>query len=87
SLLSNRKGKVVSGITIFLETDTVNPALAEILSDASAAYVEGEMAALRIMLYDPALNRRLSLAGSKHIALNKGLIDKLESLDIEYHIN
>ncbi|MDE6034230.1 MAG: DNA polymerase III subunit alpha [Muribaculaceae bacterium] len=87
SLLSNRKGKVVSGITIFLETDTVNPALAEILSDASATYVEGEMAALRIMLYDPALNRRLSLAGSKHIALNKGLIDKLESLDIEYHIN
>lgn len=87
SLLSNRKGNVVSGITIFIDSDTINPALAEILSDASSTIIEGEMAALKIMLYDPALNRRLSLTGAKQIALNKRLIDKLESLDIEYHIN
>lgn len=85
SLLSERQGKVINGISLEIESDRVEPALASILTESSA-HVDGEMGSLEIRVYDNALNRELTLSSPMKIAINKKLIDNLESINIPYHV-
>ncbi|MDE6145050.1 MAG: hypothetical protein K2F96_02100, partial [Muribaculaceae bacterium] len=86
SLLSEMKGKVVRGISIQLMTDRIEPALADILRESAQSKGEGETGRLEVRIYDPTLNRGLTLTSPVGVAINKKLVERLESIDVDYQI-
>lgn len=84
-LLQDVKGQWLSGITIKLNSQAINPNLIEILSDHMNSTNENHRS-LSFMVYDPEINRSIKLTSPQTIPLNRELITKLESMDIEFTI-
>ncbi|MDE7388736.1 MAG: hypothetical protein K2M97_05735 [Muribaculaceae bacterium] len=85
SLLSDERGRAVRGIIINLPSDKVNETLCQLVGDHMRSS-ESDRGELRIRVYDPKLNRAVTLNSGVRIPVNRKLIEMLESLDIEFQI-
>ena len=79
------KGKLISGITIKLKTQDVNPNLMDVLEEHMNSTDE-DRHPLSFEVFDPEINRTIKLASNKTIPLNRALTSKLESMEIEFTI-
>ena len=84
-LLEEVKGKLISGITIKLKTQDVNPNLMDVLEEHMNSTDE-DRHPLSFEVFDPEINRTIKLASNKTIPLNRALTSKLESMEIEFTI-
>ncbi|MBR5331678.1 MAG: DNA polymerase III subunit alpha [Muribaculaceae bacterium] len=85
-LLQDVKGQLLSGITINLNTQNINPNLMDVLDEHIASSNE-DRRPLSFTIFDPEINRTIKLASSRSIPLNRELTTKLESMDIEFTID
>ena len=83
--LDDLKNRVVKGIALSMSTTTFNQNFVDMLREhaRSSTTDHGE---LRLNLYDPKLNRGVSLTAQQTIPVNKQLIEMLESENIQYSI-
>ncbi len=87
-LLSEVKGKLISGITIKVTPSEAESALSAVLSQRIVNKGKDENAgSLHLYLYDPETNRGASMTSSKRVHLDRKLINDLQDLDIEFKVN
>ena len=79
------KGQLLSGITINLNKEAINPNLMELLSEHIKSTTEDHRA-LSFNIYDPEINRSVKLASALTIPLNRNLINLLDSMEINFTI-
>ena len=84
-LLQDVKGQLLSGITINLNKEAINPNLMELLSEHIKSTTEDHRA-LSFNIYDPEINRSVKLASALTIPLNRNLINLLDSMEINFTI-
>ena len=85
SLLEQQKGKLVSGITINLETDQLNENMHGVLNDMITSTSDDRMP-LYIRIHDPELNRSLRLSTAVKIPVNRHSLTTLEEMSIDFDI-
>ena len=87
-LLSEVKGKLISGITIKVTPEEAENALSAILSTRLAKPGEHENTGnLRLYLYDPATGRGASLSSSRRLRLDRKLLNDLKDANVEFEVN
>jgi DNA polymerase-3 subunit alpha len=87
SLLSDIRGRHIRGIAIKLAVDQVDDTLCSLLRDFAANTGDGtERGELNVVIYDPKLNRSVTLNSGVRIQLNRHLIQVLESQEIEFSV-
>lgn len=84
-LLQDIKGEWLSGITIQLNTQDISSNLIDVLNDHINSTTENHRS-LSFIMYDPEINRSIKLLSKKTIPLNRELVTKLESMNIEFSI-
>lgn len=84
-LLQDVKGQLINGITIKLRKDQINQTVHDILNEHIKSTTEGR-GALNFNIFDPEINRTVKLSSSIKIPLNRELVEKLDSMSIEYTI-
>ncbi len=82
-LLQEVKGKLLSGITIKLNDQMITPNLMDVLSEHMKSTTENHQS-LSFIVYNPEINRSIKLTSPLTIPLNRDLVRKLESMDIEF---
>lgn len=87
-LLSEVKGKLISGITIKVTPEEAENALSAILSTRLAKPGEHENTGnLRLYLYDPATGRGASLSSSRRLRLDRKLLNDLKDANVEFEVD
>ena len=87
-LLSEVKGKLISGITIKVTPEEAENALSAILSTRLAKPGEHENTGnLRLYLYDPATGRGASLSSSRRLRLDRKLLNDLKDANVEFKVD
>lgn len=84
-LLQDVKGQLINGITIKLRKDQINQTVHDILNEHIKSTTEGR-GVLNFNIFDPEINRTVKLSSSIKIPLNRELVEKLDSMSIEYTI-
>lgn len=85
-LLSDIKGRMISGVTINVTANKLNEMLHGVLSEHMRNPSE-ELGHLRFRVQDPQSGRSVTLDTSLKIPVNKELVEKLEDLDIDFRID
>ena len=85
-LLSDIKGRMISGVTINVTANKLNEMLHGVLSEHMRNPSE-EHGHLRFRVQDPQSGRSVTLDTSLKIPVNKELVEKLEDLDIDFRID
>lgn len=85
-LLQEIKGQLVHSITLDLNKEDITSEFHEFLSEHIKSSTE-DRGELYIRIFDPTINRSVKMASGTKIPLNKKLIDRLDEMNIEYHIN
>jgi len=85
-LLSNIKGKVVEGITINVDTETLSDALHGVLVEHAKSSTQ-DMGSLSFRIRDSKSGRNLKMTSTFRIPVNKDLVEKLQNLDIDFTID
>ena len=84
--LDDIKGKLIRGITIQLTPEQCTGETLDILKDHIASETTNR-GMLKLRVYDPRLNRHVTLASAKHIPVNRKLIQLLDSMQITYTVD
>lgn len=85
-LLSDIKGRMISGVTINVTANKLNEMLHGVLSEHMRNTSE-DLGHLRFRVQDPQSGRSVTLDTSLKIPVNKELVEKLEDLDIDFRID
>ena len=85
-LLSDIKGRMISGVTINVTANKLNEMLHGVLSEHMRNPSE-DLGHLRFRVQDPQSGRSVTLDTSLKIPVNKELVEKLEDLDIDFRID
>ena len=86
-LLSEVKGKLISGITLKVAPADAEMALTAVLSQYVAKRPTDDGAgSLSMYLYDPETNRSASLTSSKKVIINRKLINQLQDLELDFSV-
>lgn len=85
-LLSELKGQVVDGITINVDSNTLNEALHGVLVE-HASSTDAYLGNLSFSVADADSGRNVKLTSSLKIPVNKELVEKLENLQVDFTIN
>lgn len=86
-LLSEVKGKLISGITLKVTPADAEMALTAVLSQYVAKRPADDGAgSLSMYLYDPETNRSASLTSSKKVIINRKLINQLQDLELDFSV-
>ena len=85
-LLSDIKGRMISGVTINVTANKLNEMLHGVLSEHMRNPSE-DLGHLRFRVQDPQSGRSVTLDTSLKIPINKELVEKLEDLDIDFRID
>ncbi len=81
-LLDDLKGKVIKGITIKTSVDEMTPALREVLSQNVLPPSERNAGGtLSFKVYDPSINREITLSSGVRVPVEREFIDKLQRLE------
>ncbi len=85
-LLDDLKGKLIHDITINLSRDSITETVHGLLNEAikSATDNRGD---LFFRIFDSEINRSIRLSSGVKIPINRKLIEDLQELNIEFHIN
>ena len=87
-LLEDVRGQLVRSITIDLSVPRITSQLKEIIEEhMNSAPRQGEGGELAFRLFDPAINRSLTLRSSRRIPISRRLIDTLREEDYNFSIN
>lgn len=85
-LLEEVKGTLISGITVNLALDSLKGEAMEILNNKIKSAKKGD-GKLNLRIFDPEINRSVTLASNARITLDRELMENLDSLsDITYTI-
>ena len=85
-LLDEIKGKLIKGITIKIATDSINPQLRSLLAEKSEKS-DKTGGVLNFRLFEPRLNRSVTATSSRHIAIDRELIESLEQIEgVEFNV-
>jgi len=83
--LESVHGQLIKGITLRLNADTANATMASLLAENITS--DGpDCGALSIRIFDPKINRALTLTSKKRILINRRLIDMLNDMEIDFAI-
>ena len=85
-LLAELKGKVVEGISIHVDSDTLTDALHGVLAEHATSSTQ-ELGSLNFVVRDTKSGRNVRLTSGLRIPVNKDLVEKLQNLDINFTIN
>lgn len=86
-LLSEVKGKLISGITLKVTPSDAEMALTAVLNQYVAKRPTDDGAgSLSMYLYDPETNRSASLTSSKKVIINRKLINQLQDLELDFSV-
>ena len=85
-LLAELKGKVVEGISIHVDSDTLTYALHGVLAEHATSSTQ-ELGSLNFVVRDTKSGRNVRLTSGLRIPVNKDLVEKLQNLDINFTIN
>ena len=85
-LLAELKGKVVEGISIHVDSDTLTDALHGVLAEHATSSTQ-ELGSLNFVVRDTKSGRNVRLTSGLRIPVNKDLVEKLQNLDITFTIN
>lgn len=85
-LLSDIRGRMISGVTINVTANKLNEMLHGVLSEHMRNPSE-DLGHLRFRVQDPQSGRSVTLDTSFKIPVNKELVEKLEDLDIDFRID
>lgn len=86
SLLSKIKGTVIKSIRLQLSPDSFTPALDAVLAEAAANQTDGK-GELLVTVYDPAIDRRVTLQSGRPVSINRQFVMALDDLGIKYNIS
>ncbi len=84
-LLSDVKGSLIKSITLRCTLPQANANLLAMLTEHINSTTK-DMGSLDLRVYDPEINRSVSLQAGVRIPINRSLVNMLESLDIEFEI-
>ena len=83
--LESVKGQLIKGISIRLQIENAKTSICDILKDFIAK--PGDQAGLlTVRLYDPSIDRAITLSSKKRMRIDRKLISTLESLDIDFSV-
>jgi len=88
-LLADAKGNLVKGITLSMAADDFTPSFNAFLSDfmpQEGKKYDAEPAELAFRVFDPSINRSLSLRSSVRIPLTRRFIEALEQQEIQFTV-
>ncbi len=85
-LLAELKGKVIEGISIHVDSDTLTDALHGVLAEHATSSTQ-ELGSLNFVVRDTKSGRNVRLTSGLRIPVNKDLVEKLQNLDINFTIN
>lgn len=84
--LADLKGKLIQGITLQLTTAQLNKETLSILKDSITPAKE-DSAEMQISVYDPELNRTITMSSGQHIRLDRNLVKTLENSEIKFKVH
>ncbi len=84
-LLEEVKGSLVSGITIKIDTAANNDMLASLLQD-SIKNTTKDGANLNFRIFDPGINRSVSLTSGYKIGVDRHLLQSLDDIEVAYDV-
>ncbi len=79
-------GQLVSDITINLSAAQVTHQLTEMLKEHKDSS-KNALGSLNLCIFDPAINRSVSMRSSHRIPINRKLVDMLREMEIEFSIS
>ncbi|MDE6160063.1 MAG: hypothetical protein K2F77_00230, partial [Muribaculaceae bacterium] len=90
-LLDAIKGSLVSGVTLKVADDMLNPQFAGIINEMVAKcgerIEEKEKGSLTFDIFSPKYNRRISMRSTRKVPLTRTMLQELDKNDIEYEVN
>lgn len=81
-LLNDVKGQMLRGVTVSVGKSEVNDTLTQLLAARATAGTGGT---LHLRIFDPEANRSVRLSSSLRFALDRQLVELLDSLNVEYN--
>lgn len=85
TLLEQQKGKLVSGITLNLDTEQINENLHGVLNDIMKSSTDNRTP-LYLRIHDPELNRSIRLSTAVKIPVTRHSLTTLEEMAIDFDI-
>lgn len=85
-LLEDVKGHLVNTVTISVDKNDVNDALAQVLREQINSSTE-DRGALNLKIFDTEANRAITLTSGMKIPLNKKLVTMLTEMNLEFYFN
>ena len=90
-LLDDIKGSLVSGVTLKVADDMLNPQFTGIINDIMSKCgektQEKEKGSLTFDIFSPKYNRRISMRSTRKVPLTRAMLQELDKNDIEYTVN
>lgn len=83
-LLVNRKGHMIDALTVHISPDAIGPDFAQVIRDHFAKPVGESSGMLNFHILDPSTSRSVTLSPSRQCALDKELVEILESFDLQF---
>ncbi len=84
--LDEIKGRLIRGITISLTPEQCKPETLELLKE----HINSETTnrgSLKLRIFDPEINRYVTLSSARHIPVNRKLVRMLDSMDIRFSVD
>ena len=83
--LEQWRGKLIDHITVSISAKENLASAAELLN-TQISEGDGTRVGLRLEVYDPVINRKVTLASGHHIKINKKFLRRLDDLGCEYKV-
>lgn len=83
--LESVKGQLIKGISIRMQIENAKTSICDILKDFIAKPGD-QPGLLTVRLYDPSIDRAITLSSKKRMRIDRKLISTLESLDIDFSV-
>lgn len=85
-LLDDVKDSLIIGVTLNLTLDQVNSQLIDLLKEHKDSS-NSDLGSLNICIFDPEINRSVSMQSGAKLPLNRKFMDILNDLNIDFTIN